>query len=58
MIYSFNPIPVSMLGFGRLILSSNSGSKIKLDISEVKKSIYILKVYSEGSFVQKKIVVQ
>ena len=43
---------------GRLILSSNSGSKIKLDISEVKKSIYILKVYSEGSFVQKKIVVQ
>jgi len=43
---------------GRLILSSNSGSKIKLDISEVKKSIYILKVYSEGSFIQKKIVVQ
>ena len=43
---------------GRLILSSNSGSKIKLDISEVKKSIYILKIYSEGSFVQKKIVVQ
>ena len=43
---------------GRLILSSNSGSKIKLDISEVKKSIYILKVYSEGNFVQKKIVVQ
>ena len=43
---------------GKLIFSKASASNIKIDVSKFKKSVYVLKIYSEDSFIQKKIVIK
>ena len=43
---------------GKLIISEDLDSKIKLDISNINKSVYILKIYSKDIFIQKKIIVK